>query len=93
MLQTQVAQHSQRLEQENAIGYVKSSHSVSSFRVSQKNHGGAGDALGSWVALPSSVPEHLPQHVGVALDLRAGTVVVERGAELALPKAAIRGGP
>ena len=37
----------------------------------QKNDGGAGDALGSWVAVPSSVPEHLPERVGVAVDLRA----------------------
>ena len=59
----------------------------------QKNEGGAGDALGSWVAIPSSVPKHLPEHVGVAVDLRADTVVVKRGAEMELPKAASRGGP
>ena len=59
----------------------------------QKTDDGAGDALGSWVAVPPSVPEHLPEHVGVAVDLRADTVVVERGAEMALPKAASRGGP
>ena len=59
----------------------------------QKTDGGAGDALGSWVAVPSSMPEHLPEHVGVAVELRADTVVVERGAEMALPKAASRGGP
>ena len=59
----------------------------------QKTDGGAGDALGSWVAVPSSMPEHLPEHVSVAVDLRAGTLVVERGAEMALPKAASRGGP
>jgi hypothetical protein len=53
----------------------------------------AGDALRSWVAVPSSVREHLPGHMGVAVDLRADTVVVERGAEMALPKAASRGGP
>jgi hypothetical protein len=60
---------------------------------SQKNDGGAGDALGSWVAVPSSVPEHQPGHMGVAIDLTAGTVVVERAAEMALPKEASRGGP
>jgi anti-anti-sigma factor len=59
----------------------------------QKTDNGARAALGSWVAVPSSVPEHLPEHVSVAVDLRADTVVVERGAEMALPKAASRGGP
>jgi anti-anti-sigma factor len=50
------------------------------------------DALGPWVAVPSSVPERLPRHVGAAIDLRAPAVTVERGAEMALPKAASRGG-
>ncbi len=59
----------------------------------QKTDGGAGDALGSWVAVPSSVPERLPGHVGVAVDLRSDTVVVEREAEMALAKASSRGGP
>jgi hypothetical protein len=59
----------------------------------QKNDDGAGDALGSWVAVPPSVPEALPDHVGIAVELRAGTVVVQRRAEMALPKAASRGGP
>jgi anti-anti-sigma factor len=59
----------------------------------QRNDGGAGDALGSWVAVPSSVPERLPGPVGIAAALRADTVDVERGAEMALPKAASRGGP
>jgi anti-anti-sigma factor len=59
----------------------------------QQNDGGAGDALGSWVAVPSSVPERLPGPVGIAVELRADTVVVERGAEMALPKGAVRGGP
>ena len=59
----------------------------------QKTAGGAGDALGSWVAVPSSVPEHPAEHVGVAVDLRARAVTVEREAEMALPKASSRGGP
>ena len=58
----------------------------------QKNEGGAGDALGSWVAVPSSMSEHLPEHLGAAVDLRAHAVIVERGAEMALPTAS-RGGP
>ena len=44
----------------------------------QKNDDGAGHALGSWVAVPSSVPEHLPGHVGAAIDLSAHAVIVER---------------
>jgi len=58
----------------------------------QKNEGGAGVALGSWVAVPSSMSEHLPEHLGAAVDLRAHAVIVERGAEMALPTAS-RGGP
>jgi len=58
---------------------------------SQKTDGGAGDALGSWVAVPSSEPVHLPGHVGGAIDLRANAVIVEQGAEMALPKAASSG--
>jgi len=59
----------------------------------QKTESGAGDALGSWVAVPSSVPEQPAEQVGVDVDLRARAVTVERGAEMALPKAASRGGP
>ena len=58
----------------------------------QKNDDRAGDALASWVAVPSSAPEHLPERVGVTVDLRAGAVVVEREAEMALAKAASHGG-
>jgi len=43
----------------------------------QKADDGAGDALGSWVAVPSPVPEHLPGQVGVAVGLRALAVMVE----------------
>jgi anti-anti-sigma factor len=54
----------------------------------QKTDDGAGDALVSWVEVPSSVPEHIAGQVGVAVDLRAHGVTVERGAEMASPKAA-----
>jgi anti-anti-sigma factor len=67
----------------------------------QKADDGAGDALGSWVAVPPSVPEDItpsvpediPAPVRVGVDLRARAVTVERVAEMALPKAAGRGGP
>jgi anti-anti-sigma factor len=57
----------------------------------QKTDGVAGDALGSWVAVPSSVPEQPAEHVGVAIDLRVDTVVVEREAEMALPRSPVVG--
>jgi anti-anti-sigma factor len=44
----------------------------------QQNDGGAGDALGSWVAVPSSETEHPPERVGAAIDLREHAVIVER---------------
>lgn len=43
----------------------------------QKTDNGARAALGSWVAVPSSVPERLPGQVGAAIDLRAHAVIVE----------------
>jgi hypothetical protein len=59
----------------------------------QENNDVAGDALGSWVAVPSSAAEHHPRQVSRAVDRRANAVVVEGGAEMALPNAARRGGP
>jgi anti-anti-sigma factor len=55
----------------------------------QKTDDGAGEALGSWVAVSSSVPEY----GRVAAHLRARAVTVERVAEMALEKAATHGGP
>ena len=43
----------------------------------QKTEDRAGDSLGSWVAVPSSVPERLPGHVGAAVDLREHAGIVE----------------
>jgi anti-anti-sigma factor len=57
-----------------------------------KTDGGAGDALGPWVGVPSSAPERLPGRIGTAVDLRARAVTVERVAEMALAKAASHGG-
>lgn len=45
---------------------------------------GAGDALASWVGVPSAAPEILPEHDGEAAGPRTHAVVVERVADLAL---------